>query len=86
MEKFEDLLQLSPIDEVYVKDSKENMHDAAFGHGFCRNYYTIQMLRFVAFTIIVFGLQNSSYAQIGLSLGMSIAFCALTWKYQRMGC
>ena len=86
LEKFEDLLVLSPIDDVYVKISKEEMLDIAFSQPFCRNYYTLQMLRFVVFTTIIFGLQNSSWAQIILSLGMSIIFCGLTIKFQRMGC
>ena len=86
MEKSGDLIKLSPIQGVYVKDSQGGMHEDALAHGFCRNYYAIQMLRFGVFIIIVFGLQNSSHAQIGLSLGMSVTFCTLTFKYQRMGC
>jgi tryptophan-rich sensory protein len=86
LEKFEDLIVLSPIDDVYVKNSKEDMLETAFSQPFSRNYYTIQMLRFLVFTTIMFGLQNSSWAQIILSLGMNIIFCGLTIKFQRMGC
>jgi hypothetical protein len=85
-QKFEDLVVLSPIDDVYVKNSKEDMLDTAFSQPFCRNYYTIQMLRFCVFITIMFGLQNSSWAQIILSLGMAIIFCGLTIKIHRMGC
>jgi hypothetical protein len=85
LEKFEDLIVLSPIEDVYLKNSKEDMLDTAFSEPFCRNYYTIQMLRFVIFTTIIFGLQNSSWAQIILSLGMAIIICGLTIKFQRMG-
>jgi tryptophan-rich sensory protein len=85
LEKFEDVI-VRPIDDVYVKNSKEDMLDTAFSQPFCRNYYTIQMLRFVVFIIIMFELQNSSWAQIILSTGMAIIICGLTIKFQRMGC
>ena len=64
VEVVESVIKLSPIDDVYVKNSREDMTEMAFSMVFCRNYYTLQMLRFVIFTIILFGLQNSSWAQI----------------------
>jgi hypothetical protein len=86
VEKFEDVIRLTPIDNVYVKNSKEDMLETAFSQPFCRNYYTIQMLRFVILTIVVFGLQNSGWAQVIVCLAMSMIFCGLTIKFQRMGC
>jgi hypothetical protein len=58
-QKFEDLVVLSPIDDVYVKNSKEEMLDTAFSQPFCRNYYTIQMLRFCVFITIMVGPRSS---------------------------
>jgi hypothetical protein len=86
VEKFEDVIVLTPIDDIYVKNSKEDMMDVAFSQPFCRNYYTIQMLRFVVFIIVIFGLQNSSWAQVIVCLAMSMIFCGLTIKFHRMGC
>lgn len=86
MEKFEDVIVLNLIDNVYVRNSKEDMMDVAFSQAFCRNYYTIQMLRFVVFTIVIFGLQNSGWAQVIVCLAMSMIFCGLTIKFHRMGC
>lgn len=86
VEKFEDVIVLNPIDNVYVRNSKEDMMDVAFSQAFCRNYYTIQMLRFVVFTIVIFGLQNSGWAQVIVCLAMSMIFCGLTIKFHRKGC
>jgi hypothetical protein len=86
MEKYEDVIRLTPIENIYVKNSKEDMLETAFSQLFCRDYYTIQMLRFVISTIVILGLQNSGWAQVIVCLAMSIVFCGLTIKFQRMGC